>query len=86
VDVAIDYLEVWQSPVVEQLRPSFIAMVAPDLKQGDAMIYLGVPPKPSACLENQLVTEKEVLGFKPTTRLEQVDEHSKCINNRKHRP
>jgi hypothetical protein len=37
-----NHLKVWQSPVVEQLRPSFIAMVAPDSKQGDAMIYLTV--------------------------------------------
>jgi hypothetical protein len=51
VDVAINHLKIWQSPIVEQLRPSFIAMVAPDSKQGDAMIYLGVPPQPSACLE-----------------------------------
>jgi hypothetical protein len=32
------------------------------------------------------MTEKEVLGFKPTTRLEQVgEEHPKCIKDRKHR-
>ena len=33
-----------------------------------------------------LMTEKEVLGVKPTTRLEQVgEEHPKCIKDRKHR-
>jgi len=32
------------------------------------------------------MTEKEVFGFKPTARLEQVgDEHPECIKDRKHR-
>jgi hypothetical protein len=32
------------------------------------------------------MTEKEVLGFKPTTRLEQIgDEHREGIKDRKHR-
>jgi hypothetical protein len=32
------------------------------------------------------MTEKEVLGFEPSTRLEQVgDEHPECIKDGKHR-
>ena len=72
MDVAIDYLEVWQSPVVEQLRPSFIAMVAPNSKQGDAMIYLGVPPQPSACLETASplnTTQKRCLAIRSIPEL-----------------
>jgi hypothetical protein len=34
----------------------------------------------------QLMTEKEVLGFKPAPRLEQIgDERSKQVDDRKHR-
>jgi hypothetical protein len=34
----------------------------------------------------QLMTEKQILGFKPAPRLEQVgDEHPKRVQERKHR-
>jgi hypothetical protein len=34
----------------------------------------------------KLMTEKQILGFKPTSRLEQVgDEHSERVQDRKHR-
>src|SRR5512137_155181 len=50
VDVAINRLQVWQSPVAEQFRPSFIAMVVPDSEQWDPVIYLSILPQPSTCL------------------------------------
>jgi hypothetical protein len=32
------------------------------------------------------MTEKQILGFKPAPRLEQVgDKHSECVQDRKHR-
>jgi hypothetical protein len=34
----------------------------------------------------ELMTEKQILGFKPTPRLEHIsDEHSECVQDRKHR-
>jgi hypothetical protein len=48
--VAIDYLKVWQAPVTEQFRPSIIAMVTPNSKEWDAVIYLSILPEPSTCL------------------------------------
>jgi len=34
----------------------------------------------------ELMAEKQILGFKPTPRLEQIsDEHSECVQDRKHR-
>lgn len=51
MDVAIDYLEIWQAPVGEQLRPLDVPVFLPYAKQGDPVIYFGVPPQPSACLE-----------------------------------
>jgi hypothetical protein len=34
----------------------------------------------------ELMTEKQILGFKPTPRLEQInDEQSECVQDRKHR-
>jgi hypothetical protein len=42
VNVAINRLEVRQSPISEQYRPSFTAMVTPDPKQRNSMIYLGM--------------------------------------------
>jgi hypothetical protein len=36
--------------------------------------------------DGELMTEKQILGFKPAPRLEQVgDEHSKRVQDRKHR-
>jgi hypothetical protein len=41
--------------------------------------------RPPQC-DIQLMTEKQVLGFKPAARLEQVDQkHSKQVQDRKHR-
>ena len=35
----------------------------------------------------ELMTEKQILSFKPAPRLEQVgDEHSERVQDRKHRP
>jgi hypothetical protein len=42
VDVAIDYLEVWQALVGEQLRPWDVPVFVPYAKQGDPVIYFGV--------------------------------------------
>ena len=50
VDVAIDYLEVWQTPVGEQRRPRNGSVVLPYSKQRHTVIYFGVPPQPSTCL------------------------------------
>jgi hypothetical protein len=34
----------------------------------------------------ELMAEKQILGFKPTPRLEQIsDDHSECVQDRKHR-
>ena len=34
----------------------------------------------------ELMAEKQILGFKPTPRREQIsDEHSECVQDRKHR-
>jgi hypothetical protein len=36
--------------------------------------------------DGELMTEKQILGFKPAPRLEQVDdEHSECVQDCKHR-
>ena len=50
VNVAVDHLKVWKSPITEQFRPFFIAMVVPDPKQGDPVIDLGVFPESAAGL------------------------------------
>jgi hypothetical protein len=50
VNIAINHLKVGQSPIAEQFRPSFIAMVTPDPKQWDPVIYLGIAPQSSTCL------------------------------------
>ena len=43
----------------------------------------GRPPQGNV----ELMTEKQILGFKPAPRLEQVgDEHSERVQDRKHRP
>ena len=34
----------------------------------------------------KLMTEKQIIGFKPTPQLEQIsEEHSECVQNHKHR-
>src|SRR6476469_10223854 len=50
VNIAIDYLEVWQAPIAEQLRPRRSPVFAPDPKQGHAVINVGALPQPSAAL------------------------------------
>jgi hypothetical protein len=44
MDVAIDYLKVWQTPKVEQLRPTQISMFAPHPKKRNAVVNLGTFP------------------------------------------
>ena len=50
VNVAIDYLEVWQAPIVEQIRPRRFPVLTPHPKQWDAVVNFGALPKPSAAL------------------------------------
>ena len=50
MDVAIDHLQVWQTPIIEQLGPRRGAVFAPHPKQRDAVVYLCVLPEPSASL------------------------------------
>src|SRR5262249_1998130 len=50
VNVTIDYLKVWQAPIVEQIRPGRFPMFAPHPKQWDAVVNFGVLPQPSAAL------------------------------------
>jgi hypothetical protein len=67
VDVAIDYLEIWQAPVGEQLRPLDVPVFLPYAKQGEPVIYFGVPPQPSACLETASplkTTQKRCLAIR----------------------
>jgi len=41
---------------------------------------------PAALLHSQLMTEKQIFGFKSTARLEQVhDGHCECVEDSKHR-
>ena len=48
--IAIDDLEVWQPPKIEQLRPRRLSMLAPHTKQWDPVIHLGVLPEPPTSL------------------------------------
>ena len=50
MNIAIDYLEVWQAPIGEQLRPRRSPVFAPDPKQWHAVINVGALPQPSAAL------------------------------------
>ena len=50
VNVTIDNLEVWQAPIVEQIRPRRFPMFAPHPKQWDAVVNFGALPQPSAAL------------------------------------
>jgi len=50
VNIAIDYLEVWQAPIGKQLRPRRSPVFAPDPKQWHAVINFGALPQPSAAL------------------------------------
>jgi hypothetical protein len=50
VNVAIDYLEVWQAPIGEQIRPRRFPVFAPHPKQRDAVVNFGALPQPSAAL------------------------------------
>jgi hypothetical protein len=44
------------------------------------------PRRRSPHCDIQLMTKKQILGFKPAARLKQVaDEHSECMKERKHR-
>ena len=50
VNVTIDYLEVWQAPIGEQIRPRRFPVFAPHPKQRDAVVNFGALPQPSAAL------------------------------------
>src|SRR6185312_704775 len=50
VNIAIDYLEVWQAPIGKQLRPRRSPVFAPDPKQWHAVINFGALPQPSGAL------------------------------------
>src|SRR6478672_8778274 len=50
VNIAIDYLEVWQAPIGEQLLPRHSPVFAPDPKQWYAVVNFGARPQPSATL------------------------------------
>jgi hypothetical protein len=58
MSTAIDYLKVRQPPIAEQFRPSFVAMVAPDSKQRDPVIYFrmaAAPPLDAAAQFDSLI-------------------------------
>ena len=50
VDVAINHLEVWQAPIIEQRRPRRVAVFVPHPKQRDAVVNLGAFLQPPAGL------------------------------------
>jgi hypothetical protein len=50
VNVAIDYLEIWQAPIGEQIRPRRFPVLTPHWKQRNAVVNFGVLPKASAAL------------------------------------
>src|SRR5262245_315650 len=50
VNVTIDYLEVGQAPIGEQIRPRRFPVFAPHPKQRDAVVNFGILPQPSAAL------------------------------------
>ena len=50
MNVTIDYLEVWQAPIGEQIRPRRFPVFAPHPKQRDAVVNFGALPPPSAAL------------------------------------
>jgi hypothetical protein len=56
VDVAIDHLKVWQTPISKQRRPRRFPIFVPHPEQRDAVINLGAFPEAAA-------------GFAATTRL-----------------
>ena len=55
MNVTIDYLEVWQAPIVEQCRPWRIPVFAPYPKQRDSVVNLGVCGGASAISDNGVV-------------------------------
>ena len=44
--VAVDHLQVGPAPEVEELGPRQIALLAPDLEQGRAVVHFGGLPQP----------------------------------------
>ena len=50
MNVTIDYLEVWQAPIGEQIRPRRFPVFAPHPKQWHAVVNFGALPQPSAAL------------------------------------
>jgi hypothetical protein len=50
VGLAIDHLDIWQTPIVEQRRPWRVPVFAPHPKQRHAVVNLGALPEPAAGL------------------------------------
>jgi hypothetical protein len=50
VNIAINYLKVWQAPIAEQIRPRRFPVLAPNSKQRDAVVDFGAFPQPPAAL------------------------------------
>ena len=50
VNLTIDYLEVGQAPIGEQIRPRRFPALVPNPKQRDAVVNFGTLPQPSAAL------------------------------------
>jgi hypothetical protein len=48
MDIAVDRLKVGQTPIIEQLRPWGVPVLAPHPKQRDAVVHLGAFPQPAA--------------------------------------
>src|SRR5262249_49081004 len=49
-NVAINYLEIWQAPIAEQLRPLRFPVLAPNPKQREPVVDFGALPQASAAL------------------------------------
>jgi len=50
MDNAINYLEIWQAPIVEQIWPRRLLVLAPHPKQRDTVVNFGALPQPTAGL------------------------------------
>jgi len=50
VNIAINYLEVRQAPIPQQIRPRRFPVLAPNPKQRNAVVNFGALPQPSAAL------------------------------------
>jgi hypothetical protein len=50
VSIAVNYLEVWQAPIAEQIRPRGLSALAPNSKQRDTVVNFSAFPQPPAAL------------------------------------